>query len=198
MASVCGLVVIKEMAYRDNPNEQWSNKYWLTGTPPDDPNEWKALFDQLVADEVALYSPSSKVVGGIGYDDNTENANSVWAVDLTALGAEVPGQLVVAQSEAMAGDQAGLVQWRTSRKSTRGKWIYLRKYFHHGGTGGASGDTITTATQAAYDHFAVLLLQGSAAHGRRIRSQFFDEVLQNKVISPWVTTRTLKRRGKRP
>jgi hypothetical protein len=39
---------------------------------------------------------------------------------------------------------------------------------------------------------------GTFISGRKIRSQAQDETIISHQVSPWITTRTLKRRGKRP
>lgn len=198
MAAATGLTIVKEMTYRDNTNEQWSNRYWLTGVPPASSAAWRTLFDQLVAAERTCYTQNSKVVGGYGYDDNTPGAHAVWGVDLEALGQTQPGSLLIVPGMNMAGDQAGMIEWRTERKSTRGKWIYLRKYFHGGNNHATIADNIDDGTNSAYQTFATALFTGTGATGRKVRSQKQDEVLTFAFASPYVTTRTLKRRGKRP
>lgn len=198
MATATGLTMIKEFEYRDDTNERWSNKYWFTGTVPANDTEWRALFDQLAVQEKTLYAPTTTIVGGYGYNDTAADANSVWTVDLEILGETVPGTLLNTQGNPCAGDQAGLIQWRTSRKSSRGKWIYLRKFMHGGFVNSTDPDRISPAAITAYTAFATLLGGGSFAGGRVIRSAAQDEALIGQVISPWVTTRTLKRRGKRP
>jgi hypothetical protein len=198
MAIATGLVLIKRFTYRDDPGEEWSNKYWLTGSPPATATAWRALFDELVALEKQCYPASVHVVGGYAYDDNTPGANSVWSVDLTALAQEVPGTLSTAVGSRMSGDQAGLVEWQTNRKNTRGKWIYLRKYFHSGMLSSIDHDEVEPTTITQYTDFATRLSNGGWPGGRIIRSQKQDEVLQTYRVPKYVTTRTLHRRGKRP
>src|SRR5438874_390034 len=120
MAAACGIVINKRFTYRGDPNEVFSNKYWLTGAPPGPSSEWRTLFDSLVAGETGCYVPQVKVIGGYGYADNADNAQSIWSVDLTALGTEVPGRLTAAQGIQYAGDQAGMLEWQTDRKNSRG------------------------------------------------------------------------------
>lgn len=197
MASVTGIVVTKQFEYRGNDKEEWSNKYWLTGSPPTTPTAWNTLFTQLATAEAACYSSGTKVVGGYAYDDNTPGANSVWSVDWRDTASVIPGTLVGTEGNNMAGDQAGFIEWLTSRKTSDGKWIYLRKYFHDGFISTTDADAIDNSTLAAYQVFMNELFTGSNAMGRRVRSQGVDDVLQGQKASPWVTTRTLKRRGKK-
>ena len=199
MAAACGIVINKRFTYRGDPNEVFSNKYWLTGAPPGPSSEWRTLFDSLVAGETGCYVPQVKVIGGYGYADNADNAQSIWSVDLTALGTEVPGRLTAAQGIQYAGDQAGMLEWQTDRKNSRGKWIYLRKFFHGGITHYTNADEIAPEALTAYEAWGTVLRDGGGqAGGRKIRSQKQDENVQTMHASKWVTTRTLKRRGKRP
>jgi len=185
------------MSYRDDA-EEWSNKYWLTGTPPVDTPGWQALFDQLVNAERRVIPTGLKYVGGIGYDDNAQGAHAVWTFQY-APGSEPAGLYTAGATEHYgAGDQAAMVEWRTNRKNARGKWVYLRKYFHGVMVENTDPDKVGAGQLTQFDTFALELLDGSWAGGRKIRSQRQDEDLFSHTASPWVTTRTLKRRGKRP
>lgn len=199
MASATGIVLIKTMAYRGVAGEEWSNKYWLTGAPPSTAADWHTLAVTLATAEAAVYHPGSTFVRAYGYNDNTPNAASVWSYDFAAAGESIPGRLGTAANETtMAGDQAAMLEWKTSRKSSKGKYIYLRKYFHHGAVQTTAPDSITNTQKTALDLFGHQLMDNPGLAGRWIRSQKQDEVLQEVIASPWVTTRTLKRRGKRP
>lgn len=198
MASTTGLVIVKRFTYRDDDQEEWSSKYWLTGPPPDSDQAWLDLFNLLGNEERKCYTPQCFITRYIGYNDNADGAHSVYNLDLAQIGAEKPGTLPTEAGHAqMAGDQAGMISWQTSRKNSRGKWVYLRKYLHAGHIG-TDVDKVSTNTESAYNAFAQVLFTGTGLQGRTLRSQKQDEVLQFGAGSQWVTTRTLKRRGKRP
>jgi len=186
------------MEYRDFTEEEWSNKYWFTGTPPSTSAEWEVLWRELVANEVSVYGATSRVVTGLANNDDSEDAHAVWSIDLRSTSEEIPGTLLSQGGYRMAGDQAGMCQVKTQRKSTRGKWIYLRKYFHDGFIDVVDNDAVTSTTAAAYYDFTLGLTDGTTLPGHVIRSQRQVEDLQGFHASQWVTTRTLKRRGKRP
>jgi hypothetical protein len=186
------------MTYRGDTTEEWSNKYWLTGTPPNTSADWRTLFDAMVNLEHTCYTARSVVVSGIAYDDNSDGAHAVWTVDLAALGQTVPGALTEAAGHDFAGDQVGVVEWRTNRKNSRGKWIYLRKYFHSGIEDFTDPDLIAGTTKGNYTAFASHLFLGDTTMARKIRSQKQDEDLASHQVSDFTTTRTLKRRGRRP
>lgn len=198
MATAVGLVVIHEFNYRDNP-EQWSTKYWFTGQPPTTPSDWLSLATTFAASEQHCYSPGTKIVGYVGYNDDTPGAHAAWSESLTDTGTEIPGTLVDPAGVLFAGDQAGLLWGLTSRKNSRGKWVYLRKYMHDGFLNANDTDRVSVPTRTAYDTFLTKLRDGTWGGGGHVwRSQKQSENFQNALASVFVTTRTLKRRGKRP
>lgn len=199
MAAAVGIVLVKQFTYRGVTGEEWSNKYWLTGQIPQDDNAWLALTNKLRDEELKCYTSDSRVTSAYTYNDNTPGAHSVWSIDYLALGLDVPGTLTNSPVSKWAGDQAGVLEFKTARKNTRGKWVYLRKYFHGGFSLATDPETLDTSAVAAYDAFGVFLSTSPVGlEGRRIRSQKQDEQLQSHHTIPYVTTRTLKRRGKRP
>ena len=96
------------------------------------------------------------------------------------------------------GDTAAWVRWATGSLNSNGKAIYLRKYFHDVYYEVATTpDTIADGQKTAYNTFGTAMLtpitgsismagpDGEAPPGPRDRSTY-------------ITTRTLKRRGRRP
>lgn len=199
MATVCGLILVKEMDYRERTDEEWSSRYWFTGGIPADDAAWLNLATEIITQEKTCYASSSKVVRAYGYSDNTDAGYAVWTYDFKLQAAPIPGTLTGAAGEPkMAGDQAGFVYWRTARRNSRGKWVYLRKYLHDAFVSTADHDALGGSTITNYRSFALTLSNGLLSNGRIIRSQLQDEVITRAEASQWVTTRTLKRRGKRP
>jgi hypothetical protein len=199
MAALTRLTVIKKFTYNGQP-ELWSNEYAFDGAVPANATEWRALFDALVAQEKTVYPSYVTVVGGYGHDSDADNAAAVWSVDLTASpNTPVAGTLSTSGSTAAPGDCAVWVRWRTSRYNSRGKPVYLRKYFHGARCEGTSGNDITAATQVtALNNLGGKLRDGTFLDSRRIRSRHHTETLVGASSSAYITTRTLKRRGKRP
>lgn len=193
------MTIIKRMTYRGNL-EEWANNYWLTGTPPASDAGWKTLADQLIAEEKVCYLGTVAAVRAYGYNDNDPHADSVFVYDYLAAAATVSGTASSGTGTYPAGDQAAWVRWGTSRYA-RGKRIYLRKYFHGVPTdedSPSTSDNVAPGWSTAANAYAQKLLDGTAAHGRKIRSQPQDEVLVSKAVSTYITVRQLRRRGKRP
>lgn len=201
MASQVGLTLIKQFTYRGDAAEEFSNTYHLTGSIPADDTAWKALADALITQEVKCYPAVVAVVRAYGYDSDADDATAVWVHDYLAAAASVPGTLSPGSGQYTAGDVAVWVRWKTSRLNSKGKAIYLRKYFHSpivaGGSGGGS-DSVLTAQKTLLAAFGTKLRDGTFLDGRTITARGHTDVITASGNSAWVTTRTLKRRGKRP
>jgi hypothetical protein len=197
MAAVVGLTIVKKFTYRGNAAEEWSNQYWFDGAIPADTAAWDALEAALVAQEKTVYSNHTFVVASYGYDSDADNAHAVYVRDRSA--APVAGTLVTGGVPALPGDTAAMLAWKTSRVNTRGKPIYLRKYYHDVySSGGDPGDNLMTAQRTAMNALGAKLHDGTFIDGRKIRSRLHPEVILSHATALMVTTRTLKRRGKRP
>ena len=192
------MVLIKRFTYRGDTNEEWSNRYYLTGADPTSNAQWLTLFNQLAQIERSLYTADHKITRAYGYVNDSPNAAAVYTRDLKAQNAEVPGEHVAAGLK-MPGDVAGIVRWRTSRLTSKGKNIYLRKFMHGCFGLDANPDNVHTTQLAKYTNFAQWLASGTETGGRTIRGpgQASEIILASQGM-PFLTTRTLKRRGKRP
>lgn len=100
----------------------------------------------------------------------------------------------------MAGDQAALVEWKTDHINKRGKPIYLRKYIHAGFVLSTDHDALDTAYKNALQAYAdnVHALQGGLTNASSPNWPGGSHTTILNLVHPWVTTRTLKRRGPRP
>lgn len=198
MATAIGIVSTKEFPYRADASERFSNKYWFTGAVPTSPATWKTFYDTLVAAERTVMGSHVRFVAATGYDNDTPGSHSVWSWEHTTE-TIVTGSLNISTTDTrFAGDQAAMLEWKLARKNTRGKWVYLRKYYHGGAAQTALPDDITTAMLTAMQNVGVVLSDGTWNQGHQLRSQKGAETITNVIASPYVTTRTLKRRGKRP
>lgn len=200
MAALTGLTTIKKFTYRGDPTEEWSNTYHFDVPPPSTDANWKILADALIAAEVLCIAPSTSVVRAYGYNTDDAKPVSVWSYDYAAAGSAVPGGItpVPSGSVKMAGDQAGMFWMKSSRRNSRGKYIYLRKYFHDGYLDVTNVDKLHANQLGYYNTFADKLANGTIAVLGHWRSRTHAETALDSNGSQWVTTRTLHRRGKRP
>lgn len=194
----CSVTLIKKMSYRGNPNEEWSNKYFLTGGVPASDAEWLALVNALKAQERTCYSLNMTIVRAYGYNSDELNADSVYQRDMVAATETVVGTLSSTGGQLTQAESAAWVRWKTSRMS-RGKPIYLRKYFHGIYAASSTTDTLSPATVTALQAFGAKMRDGTFLDGRTVRARNqTGETFLGHSISTYLTTRELKRRGKRP
>lgn len=204
MANPIGISIIKRMDYRGQA-EEWSNHYHLTGADPADQAAFKTLVDAIVLEEKKCYQSSSSVVRVYAYnaaDDPAHNPNShaTWSWDYTVSPLTiVPGTLSISSSteHGMSGDQSYWVRWDSGRMNSKGKKIWLRKYFHSGGVLNFPVDQLTTNTVTAGNTFGAFMEGATIVGGRKLCGPD-GLTTSGHGTSAYVTTRTLKRRGKRP
>jgi hypothetical protein len=196
MATVTGLTLVKKFDYRGNPNEEFSNTYHFKNGPPGDAASWTVLTNDVVAKERLVLPSSVQYTRAYGYDSDDPKAHHVFAIDWEAQGGGAAGSLPT-PPRVMAGDQAACVKWKTARLNSRGKPIYLRKYLHHGGVDTAVPDQLDATYFAALEVYADIAQGVNGIHGG-MRSRTHDETVEDGHAIGWVTTRTLKRRGRRP
>lgn len=195
MAAQTGLTIVKAFEYR-SAVEEFSNQYWFTGDVPADAAAWTALFDALVLQEKTIYPALVTVVRGYGYASDADDATAVWVHDIAA--APVAGTLVTTGGNRQAGDAAVWARWKTSRTNTKGRAIYLRKYYHPAYATTADEDTVLTLQRNALFNFGAKMSDGTFLSARTITARGHTDTIVNYDRSLYVTTRTLKRRGKRP
>jgi hypothetical protein len=209
VAAATGLTVVKRFLYRGDPNEEYSNTYWFKPvTPPADAAAWRALLDALVLVEKTIYPSSCQVIRAYGYSDDSGHkpgdtgpvSPSVWSVDLRiAPDAPVAGTLVTGGIELAPGDAAVWARWKTDRRTSPGsKPIYIRKYFHPAIGNGSDADLVQTAQKNALLALGLKLQDGTFSGGRTITTCGRTDTILSHGASTYMTTRTLKRRGKRP
>jgi hypothetical protein len=208
MASACGLTIVKRFPYRGDTTEEFSNTYWFTGGPPADDAAWLALWTAMTTAEKPLYGATTQIIRGYGYNDDTGHkpgdegdvAPSVWGIDLRiAPNTVINGSFSAGALYTAPGDSAVWVRWKTSRRTNPGgKAIYLRKYFHpayHAVQ--ADGDTVAPTWVTNANTFGAKLYDGTLPGARKITTAGVNDTILSHGASPYITTRTLKRRGKR-
>lgn len=197
MAATPSLTIVKKFLYRAFSDEEFSNTYHFNGGTPSDGTAWKALADAVIDDEKACYTSAASVVRAYGHEAG--NTISVWTYDYEAHSETVAGTCTVETGgHQWAGDQAGVLQWQTADFTSRGKRIYLRKFFHSGESGpGSLYDALGSNCTTGYEALGAAWVSGYISSTYVIAGPN-GAAGSNPEALPWVTTRTLKRRGKRP
>ena len=195
MATVTALTLVKKFLYRGDANEEFSNTYHFKGSPPGNDASWDVLTNDVVVLEQKVLDPTVTFVRALGYDSNDVHAIHVYQQNFAIPGPPPTGQFAPpAGAHRMAGDQAFLMRWGTDIVSNPGgKKIYLRKYFHGGWIQDSDPDVIAPELAAAMLNYGELM---EGVHGG-LRSSAHDLNVVGAFPSSYVTTRTLKRRGKK-
>lgn len=190
-----GVIIVKRFTYRGQ-NEEFANVYHFHGSAPTTDTAWLARITDVTDLEKNCYDSSVHIVRAYGYDDTDHDA--VYTHDYTALGTEIAGTLSTSGSARNPGDAAVWVRWRTGRTNSKGKAIYLRKYFHPAWSPAGTPDTVTGSQVSALNALGSGLMSGSLTGGFQIADPAGNVPAGPATASTYVTTRTLKRRGKRP
>jgi hypothetical protein len=192
------LTLVKQFLYRGN-EEEWSNTYFFVGDLPSSDASWKTLADAVIAQEKTLYHSNVSVITAIGHQAGESVA--VWSYDYAGADESVPGTFDTSSSVIGSGDTAAWVRYSTDQKTDKGKPIYLRNYYHpaYSETGGTTDDIVGSWVTAG-DDFGDAWIAGftdgdSETHVRCGPKGAVGLVAE---ASEYATTRTLKRRGRRP
>lgn len=195
MPDTPSVTTIKRFPYRGQ-EEEWSNTYHFAGSAPGDEAGWKTLADELIAEESKVLPFAHKFVRAYGY--NAGNESSVAQIDYVALGAAlVAGSLGnSAEYKQSPGDAAVMLRARVGL-NVKGKKVYIRKYFHGAVSLTADPpDNVYPPQIAALTALGTLLVGTTILPGGWCAPQ--GAVGTAPLGLPFITTRTLKRRGKRP
>ena len=157
-----GVVLYKTFTWRGEV-EEWGNTYHFVGDPPSDAAGWRALVDALITLEKVVLDESVTIDRAICYE-NTDDS-SVYSYDLSAFGGVVPGTYDTVANGAIRqeGGTSYMARWDTGRRSTKGKAIYLRKYWHPALTADGAQDALITSMHTKVATFANSVLSSSGA-----------------------------------
>lgn len=194
-APTCILTSIKKFNYRGNPNEEWANRYMFTGPTPNGPTVWRALWDQLWTVERAILPGVIISVRAYGHISTDPDANAVWS-DTRGLTGNT-GLLDATGGTGLPGDTAVYLSLKTDRRNSKGKLVYLRKYFHGAVRQTSDQDAVLSTQKTALNALGSVLVAGITADNRRLCDPLGNVAVDFKA-GDYVTTRTLKRRGRRP
>jgi hypothetical protein len=195
MAPAPALTIVKTFGYRGAP-EEWSNTYHFTGGDPASDSDWKDFADAVIALEKLAVGSYSTIIRAIGHKAGVAVAD--WTYDYAAHSEEVP--CTGNASRVMPGDVAAWIRWTTDQKTSKGKPIFLRSYYHGVSADGNTApalDSLNTTMKTAMETYGQHWVDGIGADSRK-RCGPNGAVGLDKLASTYLTTRTLERRGRRP
>lgn len=195
MPDAIKLTIVKTFTYRGQP-EEFSNSYHFTGSDPADSAAWAALDGAIRTEERKVYTSAAKIVRVYGYNSGAASASYVHDLSLVDP-TLVQGQLAAGTSIPAPGDAAVWLRQPLAVLNSKGKRIFLRKYFHDARLVAGGGDAVFAAQATALVAFGAFL-RGSTIPDTRTVCDKSGNVPTGDAASAFITTRTLKRRGKRP
>jgi hypothetical protein len=185
--------LVQSTEYRNNP-EEWSNTYSFKGPAPATPAEWLALSDAFILLLKQCFSSRTTFVRAYGYTPNAIGANFVH--DYQSPGPPPAGVFVPGTGLAMPGDVAATGRLSSEKFNPSGKRVYGRNYWHDVYADPTDADRLEPAQQQQMTTFLTQYTGGLIYPGT-------DSCLPDLTdthtphVDQWLTTRTLKRRGKR-
>jgi hypothetical protein len=186
----------KQFTYRGN-NEIWSNTYHFTGSAPSSDANWDALIDALVTAEKAIHMATTFIVYASCYTaDHTPAAHTRDFNN--APDTPVAGTYSFTSSTNLVqcgGDQATWVRWKTDHRDSRGHQVYVRNYYH--GFPVVPPDGVGATYRTALATFGAAMVTGFISGAYKL-SDLQGHAVSTPTVPTFVTTRTLKRRGKSP
>lgn len=189
------IVIVKRFDYR-GADEEFSNRYHFEGTTPANRAAWKTLADAIITAERPTTISAVKFCKAYGYEPS--NDNSVAQIDYRVPPdtPELAGTSPASGQQA-PGDVAATIRWFTGAYNSRGKKIYCRKYMHGVIIDAGDEDKLNINQITTYGVFANKLIDGTLPGSfKYCGPQGAD--LSDPRVDPYLTTRTLKRRGRRP
>lgn len=187
------LRLVQSSEYRGVP-EQWSNTYSFKGPAPSDPTTWKALADAFIAALRPCFSSKTTFVTAYGYSPNAIGANFVH--DYATPGPPLAGTGVFSAGREAPGDAAITGRLSSEKFNPSGKRVYGRNYWHDAYTDLADADRVLPDQQNALTQFLTTYTQGTIYTGTESCLPDLTDT-HSPHVDQWITTRTLKRRGKR-
>lgn len=189
------VVSIKQFAYRGVP-EQWSNSYHFDGTPPATDAAWNTALNALATKERAFLPASVTALRMVAYLSHGTHIEYAWGDATASFG--LGTMAAISGGIQLPGDTAFTVRARViGRWTPKGKPVYLRKFVHAPFSTVTPADTLATAQSTACKTALDALVAGTGMTlGRWVHPD--GGTLAPVEVSPLITTRTLKRRSKRP
>lgn len=192
-----GVTMVNSFLYRGNP-EEWSQTYHFTGSAPANHAAWVDLVNGLQTILKDTLTDRVDFIRAYCYTD-TDN-DSVTTVEAAELSTGTTGTFSTSSVPVAPGDAASWMRWKTSRTNTHGHAVYLRKYFHSVILSGETDDTQDSIASGLISQMQTSAgyIQDGLGDWPGLAGPAGDETFLSNAVSSFVTTRTLKRRGRRP
>lgn len=189
----------KSFTYR-GAREHWSNAYHFAETPVDH-SSWQLLVSRIWDMEKLCFPLDVMIEAGYGHTPGTPPI-LVYEEDVNppGEGGQAGAFVPPASSHPAPGDAAIYIRYSTTQKNTLGKPIYLWNYYHAVYFDAANADVMDANQKTAFEGLATNMVNGLSVPGATPavyhRAGPRGAVAQGHKIGEFITTRTLKHRGK--
>jgi len=190
------LTLTKSFNYR-GARELFANIYHFDTTPPSSA-AWSALVNAVWALEANLFPTTVQLESATGHTPGTPPVLA-YEADPAPAGPGGPAAFYTpaVTEHPVPGDCAAWIRYSTTQKTSRGKPIYLRNYYH-AIFYDTSSDLLSALQKPTFDALGTAMVNGILADGITYhRAGPRGAVAQGHMVGPNITTRTLKARGKR-
>jgi hypothetical protein len=187
------LRLVQSMEYR-NEAEEWSNSYSFKGPAPTNDADWLALANAFITQLRNCFSARTTFVRAYGYAPNAVGANFVH--DFASPGPPPAGTMVTTSKFGAPGDVAATGRLSSDKFNPSGKRVYGRSYWHDVYANSSDADRLDSEQQSLLTTFLTQYTQGLIYPGTDSCLPDLSDT-HSPHVDQWLTTRTLKRRGKR-
>src|SRR5690242_3626936 len=154
MAATPSVKVIKSMLYKGSQH-RWSNRYHFNGGTPADDAHWQTLFTNIRNAEKLIFNGNVGIEECIGYAAGSE-------IPVAVSTTEVVGTGTFADGISCPGNDAGLIRYATTARTSKNHPVYLFNYVHFAQRSNASADTnvIAPSWKTALETYATAWISG--------------------------------------
>ena len=139
MAATPSVKVIKTMLYKGSQHK-WSNRYHFNGGTPADDAHWQTLFTNIRNAEKLTLDGNVAIVEVIGYAAGSDLPVATWT-------GSVAGTAAVSDGITCPGNDAALIRYSTTARTSKNHPVYLFNYVHWAYRSNASSDTNVISPQ---------------------------------------------------
>lgn len=188
MAPTPSLKVSKTFMFRGAPRI-FTNRYHFNGGVPADDAAWGTFMDAVVAAEVAIFKAETEIVQVDGYD-----AGSDLPVFTKAYTSDGTGTFFAAVET--PGQDAALIRYSTTARSTKNHPIYLYNYYHECYSDGAhTADDLDPDQLGAMETYADAWMAGfSDGTNTYVRAGPNGATAEARLVHPFITHRDFRLR----
>lgn len=187
MAAMPSVKVVKQSLWK-GVEHRWSNRYHFDGGTPADDAHWQTLFTNIRNAEKLILPSGTGIEEILGYAAGSDVPVASWTGDVA--GTFAPGALLAALPQ-----DAALVRYSTTQRTTKNHPIYLFNYYHscfYDNTANST-DTIGPAYKTALETYASAWLSGfSDGANTYHRAGPNGAVAQSRLVEGFLTHRDFR------